>query len=226
MSERIAQAFSKIQEKIENFINNGQVWTLQNIEHIELKVAKYQPFLPSSYIRLPKHIEDKKAVLNIQNQDLKCFTLYLLAHKLKLTRNEHPYRVSQYEPYEHLNKLGNVKYPVSVNDITTLEKLNDLRINVFLIEDKEICPLYISPREEEDVINFLVIETDDKTHYTLIRDFSRLLADLTHYEGKLFYCYRCLHRFKAERNLKISFCIAKSIRPKELACHRKERTIY
>ena len=39
MSERIAQAFSKIQEKIETFINNGSRWTLQNIEHIELKVA-------------------------------------------------------------------------------------------------------------------------------------------------------------------------------------------
>ena len=98
MSERIAQAFSKIQEKIENFINNGSGWTLQNIEHIELKVAKYKPLLPGSYIRLPKHIEDKKAVLNIQNQDLKCFTWCLLAHKLKLPRNEHPHRVSKYEP--------------------------------------------------------------------------------------------------------------------------------
>ena len=61
MTERIAQAFSKIEEKIENFISNGSGWTLQNIEHIELKVAKYQPLLPSSYIRLPKHIEDKKS---------------------------------------------------------------------------------------------------------------------------------------------------------------------
>ena len=110
MSERIAQAFSKIQEKIENFISNGSGWTLQNIEHIELKVAKYQPLLPSSYIRLPKHIEYKKAVLNIQNQDLKCITWCLLAHKLKLPCNENPQRVSKYDPYEHLFKLGNVKY--------------------------------------------------------------------------------------------------------------------
>ena len=112
------------------------------------------------------------------------------------------YRVSKSEPYEHLIKLGNVKYPVSVNDIPTLEKLNDLRINVFAIEDKEICPLYISPREDDDVINMLVIETEDQTHYTLIRDFSRLLGDLTRYNGKLFYYYRCLHRFHDEKNLK------------------------
>ena len=119
---------------------------------------------------------------------------------VKLSRNENPYRVSKYEPYEYLMKLGNMKYPISMKDIPIREKLNDLRINIFAVEDKEICLLYISAREEEDVINLLVIETEDKIHYTLNRDFSRLFADTIRHDGKLFYCYRYLHRFHVEKN--------------------------
>ena len=121
---------------IGNFNNNGSVCTLQNIERIALKVAKHQLFLQSSYIRLAKPIEDEKAVLIIQNHDLKCFTWCLLAHQMKLPRNKNPFRDSKYEPYEHLVKLRNLKYPVTVNDIPTIVKLNDLSINVFAVEDK------------------------------------------------------------------------------------------
>ncbi len=41
--------------------------------HIDLKIREYKPLSGSSYIKTPKWISDKKATVNIKNEDQKCF---------------------------------------------------------------------------------------------------------------------------------------------------------
>ena len=48
---------------------------------MDLGVAVYTPLEGASYLPLPKKIKDKKAVLNIQNKDQKCFLWSVLMAK-------------------------------------------------------------------------------------------------------------------------------------------------
>ena len=200
LEENIEEAFTKMKKSVEEFLQRGSGWTIKEIRHLELCCAKYHPLRASSFIQLPKELLAKKAILNIQNfEDNKCLIWCLLAHKMQITRTEEPQRVSHYKPHEDEIQMGNVKCPVAWQDIPLIEKLNNLRINVFIYQEKEVCPLYISKKDNEDCINLLLIENEDGgTHYTLIRSFSRLMGNLTRHDPQVFYCYRCLHRYSRQ----------------------------
>ncbi|GFW18500.1 c2H2-type domain-containing protein [Trichonephila clavipes] len=159
IAEHLESAFKKIQNSFEEFTQRGSGWTLDKILKLELNIAKYQPLCPSSYIPLPKKLADKKAILNIKNEDQKCFVWCLLAHKLKIDRKYKANSIHHYIPHESEIKLGNVKCPVPLTSISTLEKLNNVRINVFGFED-EILPLHVSSREDLDCINLLYISNE------------------------------------------------------------------
>ncbi|GFR10558.1 uncharacterized protein TNCT_533061 [Trichonephila clavata] len=72
IAEHLESAFKKIQNSFEEFTQRGSGWTLENFLKLELNMAKYQPLSPSNYIPLPKKLADKKAILNIKNEDQKC----------------------------------------------------------------------------------------------------------------------------------------------------------
>lgn len=77
-------------------------------------------------------------------------------------------------------------------------KKKKIRINVFGVEKEEIYLLYVSPQENMDPINLLILENEEEFHYCLTKNFSRLLGDLTMHNGVSHYCYYCLHRFRYE----------------------------
>ncbi|GBM54301.1 hypothetical protein AVEN_234123-1 [Araneus ventricosus] len=105
----------------------------------------------------------KKALINIKNVDQKCLVWCVLValHLFEL----YPEKVSNYLPLQQELRLGNVTCPVQSCKVPTIEKLNNLRINVFLNEDEEVFPLYISKREDNRVINLLYITQGDGKHY-------------------------------------------------------------
>ncbi|GBM26391.1 hypothetical protein AVEN_8696-1, partial [Araneus ventricosus] len=168
---------------------------------MELKTATYHPLAPSSYIPLPSKLAAKKAVINIKNTDQKCFIWSVLA-ALHPAVGPHPERVYHYTSMEQELRLGNVTCPVQPCKVPIIGKLNNLRINVFGYEDEEVFPLYISKREDIQVINLLYNTQRDDKHYCLIKKMSRLLGDLTKHDGERFYCYSCLHSFSAASLLK------------------------
>ena len=61
------------------FVPKGSGWTLGRIKSIEVRINKYNPPRGSSYIDLPKKIKAKKAVINVQNKDNKCFMWAILS---------------------------------------------------------------------------------------------------------------------------------------------------
>lgn len=139
-------------------------------------MAKYHPLTNSTFIELPEKIYKKRAILNIKNKNDN------IAHKYPIAIDKHANRVSNYVPHEHKINLGNIECAIPLNKIAKIEELNDIHVNVFGFED-EVFPLYVSEREDEDCINLLLISNGDNYHYCLIRSFSRLLGDLTKYEG-------------------------------------------
>jgi hypothetical protein len=85
-------------------------------------------------VPLPTQIAKKKAVLNIVNNDEKCFIWSILASLYPVSGNSHPYRVSNYIQYKPELNCQNIKMPVSLANVPIFEKQNNISINVFCLE--------------------------------------------------------------------------------------------
>jgi len=97
-------------------LNNSLYWL-----DILLNINKYTPLGASSYIPLPLNIENRKATINIENNDDKCFK-YSMLTKFVNPRNSR--RVaSNYLDIEHNYDFSNLTYPVQLTDIRKFEKI-------------------------------------------------------------------------------------------------------
>ena len=57
----------------------------------------------------------------------------------------HPDRISKYKEHIDQVKYDKINFPVKLKDIPKIENMNDIKFNVFSVDDKEsIYPLYIS----------------------------------------------------------------------------------
>ena len=166
---------------------------------LDLGVTVYALLQGSSYMKLPKGIEDKKAILNVQNEDEKCFLWSALAALHPANRKDRSHRVQHYKCYEHELNVSGIEFPMKVKDISKFERQNPtISINLFGYEEQELFPVYIIEHKKEQHVNLLLISNNDTTHYCLVRNLSRLLASLAKHDGKRFYCNYCLHGFKRQ----------------------------
>ena len=53
----------------------------------------------------------KKAILNMQNEDEKCFLWSVLAALHPVNRKDHPHRVQHYKCYEHQLNVSGIEFP-------------------------------------------------------------------------------------------------------------------
>src|SRR5690606_14876789 len=137
-------------------------------------------------------------VINIKNDDNKCFKWCILAHLHPVKKNAE--RVWHYKPHENELKDDGITYPMQISDIDKFEKMNNLKINVFQYDEKEgILPLRC--KHIENPINLLYLKEGEKSHYCLIKNFSRLMGDQNKHKGKRHYCIRCLINFNTQEKL-------------------------
>src|SRR5436190_2826088 len=72
--EQINKNLNKIIESINTFQREGSGWQYVCTDHWLLKVYRYRPLAPSSYIPTPSKLILKRAILNKRNRsDNKCF---------------------------------------------------------------------------------------------------------------------------------------------------------
>jgi hypothetical protein len=165
-------------------------------------VAEYKPTSGSSFIKTPKYIADKHAVINVNNSDNKCF-IWAILSALHPT-NKDPQRVTKYQQHENTLDTTGLTFPLAVSDVKKFEKLNKaISVNVFAYDDKtEVYPVYISKnKDRQHNINLLMLTSDDNFHYTWIKNMSRLLREKGQTHGEKFFCKYCLHGFYEERVL-------------------------
>ena len=94
---------------------------------------------------------------------------------------------------DQLNYNG-VEFPViSVKDYSKIEAQKTININVFGYENSKV-----SKQNNEDMLNLLLITEDEKTHYVLIKDFSRLVFNTSKHEHRKHSCMHCLQCFSSE----------------------------
>ena len=70
----------RIIEKMATFQSEGSGWRLYSITQLELHTIRYNPLRGETWIPLPKELADKKAVINMKNEDNKCFLWSFLEH--------------------------------------------------------------------------------------------------------------------------------------------------
>ena len=111
---------------------------------MEVHTAEYNPLNASNYVPLPTQIAKKKAVLNIVNNDEKCFIWSILASLYPVSGNSHPYRVSNYIKYESELNCLNIEMPVSL-------------LTCLILKNKTIYPLMYSVWRKTRSILFLLL---------------------------------------------------------------------
>ena len=55
------------------FQSMGSGWRLYSITKLELHTVRYIPLRGETWIPLPKELDNKKAIINMKNNDDKCF---------------------------------------------------------------------------------------------------------------------------------------------------------
>ena len=158
-------SFKSIEDKIQNFVQDGSEWQFKEVEQLEIHTTEFNPIKGSSYIDLPKWIKDKGAIVNIKNKDDKCFLWCILRYLYPKERDaEWKGDLKKYE--FSLNTKG-ITFPTKLKDIIKFEKLNPNipGINVFSVDDKKsIYPLRMAERDGKNTIDLFLIEEDGKSH--------------------------------------------------------------
>nr|CAH7715697.1 unnamed protein product [Callosobruchus chinensis] len=221
---------NNILNKLEEFQEQDSGWSLYEIIQLKINFNSYMPINVgiSTYIEMPKFIKNTKSVINIQNTDQYCFLWCIVAALNPCVRNSN--KTSYYPHFSRILKYDGIPFPISLKDIPKLEKMNNLSINVFTLEKKEVVPVFLSQSEFLTTVNLLMLpvssfyypndNSDDDDgdiqmelskniqnfkafyHFALIKDLSRLLRrQTTDLNHKRFYCDRCLNRFYSQESL-------------------------
>ena len=161
----------KIIEKMATFQSMGSGWSLYSIIQLELHTVRYNPLRGETWIELPKELANKKAIINIQNKDNKCF-LWCVLRALN-PKGGHPERLDKklMDKENTLNMEG-IHYPVSVREgINKFEKQNPtISITVFGY-DQNVYPLKISDNTDRNhKIILMLIEEGGVKHYCLVKE--------------------------------------------------------
>ena len=194
--------------KAENAEGSG--WIFMEVVRLILKIDKWDPLKASSYIKLPVELKNKKAIINMKNEDNdKCF-LWCVLRALN-PRKEKPERIDgDLKSKENTLNMGGIAYPVSLKDIKRFEKQNlDISISVLgYSEDERIYPLRISEytKKKEDErkhnIVLLLIKDGDNSHYCYVKNLSALLSSqVNKHDHKLYFCLNCLNGFDKPEKL-------------------------
>ena len=182
---------------------------LRSILNLTISIKKLQPLHAGSYIELPKVIQNKKACVNVQNKDNKCFMWAVLSalHPAK----DNAKRVSNYTPFENELNFNKIDFPVPPQQISRFEKQNDVSLNLFMLshtgKSYEAIPCHLTAAKKEKHVNLLLIQDSDtkvpRFHYVWIKNLPALIfSQVSKYEGKKYVCDRCLHYFHKEDALK------------------------
>ena len=176
MTDKMLESFAEYQQR-------GSNWVFNSIEELHLNTAKYEPLSGSSYIPLPKALANKKAIINLKNDDEQCFK-WCIARALNPVEY-HPERITKsLQLQAEKLKWGNLKFPMELRQIARFEKLNNVSVNVYGY-DKKVYPLRVSKHSSQSQtdyshhVNLLLISEGEKNHYCLIKNMSRLLSSQT-----------------------------------------------
>ena len=207
MADEIEEEIQKVNE------DEGSGWTLVAVISLVLHVTKWEPIYGSSYIPLDPYIANKKAIINMKNEDDKCFMWCVL--RALYPKNDHPERIDKdLKSKQDIINMKGICYPVSLKAIDHFEHLNpNISISVLgYNKEDRVFPLRISKYTgcDNDIVLLLLKEAEkgengeikEKTHYTLVKNKSALIASQkNNHKGKRHLCLNCFNSFNILESL-------------------------
>ena len=205
----------EIEEEIQKVENSeGSGYTFVKVIKLVLHVTKWQPLYGSSYMPLDPYLANKKAIINMKNEDDKCFMWCVLRALYPKDKNSERIDKDLKSKQDIINMKG-ICYPVSLNGIKRFEELNpNISISVLGYNKEEggVLPLQISKHTgcEYDIVLLLLKEAvtgengeiKEKTHYTLVKNKSALItSQKNNHKGKRHVCLNCFNSFNILESL-------------------------
>ncbi|CAC5392259.1 unnamed protein product [Mytilus coruscus] len=206
LEHTLNESLQKVFTSMEDFLKNGSGYQMEEVLQLQVTIIKYTPLCAGSYIHLPKTLNKANCLLNVMNQDDRCFMWSVLASLHPPNDGEmHPELVHHYLTYTDRIDVTGIQFPTPVSQIAKFERQNaTISINVFGYEERndEIYPLFITKKTNCLHINVLYTRKDEnQSHYVLITNFNRFLSRVKKHNGKTFFCYLCLQGFTENRLL-------------------------
>ena len=196
----------EIEEELQTVENaEGSGWVILRVKKLVLHTTKWEPLYGSSYIPLDPYLANKKAIINMQNEDDKCFMWSVL--RALYPKNIHPERIDKdlKSKQDSINMKG-ICYPVNFKAIDHFEHLNpNISISVVGYNKVDrVHPLRISKYTgcDYDIVLLLLKEAvkgengeiKEKTHYTLVKNKSALIASqINNHKGSREICLNCFN---------------------------------
>ena len=182
----------------------GSGWKFEKVIKLVLHTTRWDPVSAGSYIELPQALKNRKAIINMKNQDDKCFMWCVL--RALNPKDNHPERIDNdlKNKVDTLNMEG-IQYPVSLRAIDRFEHLNpEISITVLgYNEDDKVYPLKVSKYTgcKHDIV-LLLIKDGENSHYCLVKNISALLSSqINNNDHKRYYCLNCFNSFKSPDSL-------------------------
>ena len=178
-----------------NYHRHASGLVLDEILKTRFKVAKYDKMIGEGYSKLPKYLIGKRAIINVKNDDKRCFGYAILSALHQ--HQQVPHRPSIYNAFFQSDGLDKISYPVAVADIPAIEDQLGLHINVFSFYDRDgqiRYPLYISKNSSTKEIDLLLWDN----HYAWIKSFRRFMSDACG-KNKTDWCKKCLGHFSRKQ---------------------------
>ena len=188
-------------EKVAKFEGVKSGWQFDRVEYFDIHINPFEPISGTSYIPLPKVLADKKAIINVKNEeDNECFKWAVTSAVFPKEKDGQRLNGEMRENSEKFDWSG-MEFPVTLRDIAKFERQNPYAINVYGYESG-VNVLRISKRREVTVINLLLLSKDETNHYCWIKNLSRLLSSqVDKHDGRKYFCHRCLNPFNTQSSL-------------------------
>ena len=197
------------QIEITEYIQSGLV--LGQVEKLVISYDRYNPTRGSSFISLPDWVANKKACINIKNEDDLCFKYSVQCGFYELFKKDHPCDMYHYKKYvdDKFIKWDNIDFPVGNDEIELFEEQNKhISVNVYYINpDTNSKTILLYKRsnnpQAQHKIDLIKLTDEVKSHYAYIKNYDKLMSSQTNkMKAKKCHCRTCSHGFQSEELLK------------------------
>ena len=208
MKEEIEEEIQKVQE------TEGSGWQFLKVIKLVLHTTRWEPLYGGSYIPLDPYLANKKAIINMKNEDDKCFMWSVLRALYPKDKNAERIDNDLKSKQDSINMKG-IRYPVNLKAIDRFETQNpNISISVVGYNKVDLVhPIKVSQCTgcDHDIVLLLLKEAvkgengkiEEKTHYTLVKNMSALKASQkNNHKGSRHICLNCFNNFNSPETLK------------------------
>ena len=161
------KSFQEILYRINNWINERSGWMIESINGEYVNISIYSPLIGSTYTELPDKLKNPmKGQTNIKNSDNKCFLWCHIRHLNLVKRHSEGITKVDKKMVDDLDYEG-IKFHLSKKDYCSIERQNNICINIFCYGKSLTYPIYVSYQKFHNSIDLLLTSDGNKSHYVL-----------------------------------------------------------